>query len=122
MLFGAGVVVSRRDSVDIVIGLSAVVIAVTAGEPRVLTIDRPSAGQRNGRRPAEAQAALPSGPFDPVGHRTLELGLRSWVGEQTRLPLGYVEQLYTFADLGREGGAFGIDEYVDVKYVSVGGV
>jgi hypothetical protein len=25
------------------------------------------------------------------------------VGEQTTLPLGYVEQLYTFADLGREG-------------------
>ncbi|MGH7123526.1 MAG: NUDIX hydrolase, partial [Stellaceae bacterium] len=39
-----------------------------------------------------------------LGHRTLELGLRSWVGEQTTLPLGYVEQLYTFADLGREGG------------------
>ena len=46
--------------------------------------------------------ALPFGPFDPVGHRTLELGLRAWVGEQTNLTLGYVEQLYTFADRDRE--------------------
>ncbi len=89
---------------DIVIGLSAVVIAVTAGEPRVLTVERPSERRRGARRSTEILAALPSGPFDPVGHRTLELGLRSWVSEQTRLPLGYVEQLYTFADLGREGG------------------
>ena len=97
--------VSRKRSVDIVIGLSAVVIAVTAGEPRVLTVDRPSVGGRRPKRGAESLAALPAGPFDPVGHRTLELGLRSWVGEQTSLPLGYVEQLYTFADLGRGSGA-----------------
>jgi hypothetical protein len=93
---------------DIVIGLNAVVIAVTAGEPRVLTIDRsgePSGDAKLDKRAADRLAALPSGPFDPVGHRTLELGLRAWVGEQTSLPLGYVEQLYTFADLGREGGA-----------------
>ena len=95
---------ARQRSIDIVIGLSAVVIAVTAGEPRVLTVERlPSGGKRAGRA-AERPAALPSGPFDPRGHRTLELGLRSWVGEQTTLPLGYVEQLYTFADLGREDG------------------
>lgn len=99
---------SQKRNIDIVIGLSAVVIAVTAGEPRVLTVDRPaepSGGAKPGKRAGESVAALPSGPFDPVGHRTLELGLRSWVGEQTSLPLGYVEQLYTFADLGREGGA-----------------
>ncbi|MGB8842380.1 MAG: hypothetical protein WCC64_15075 [Aliidongia sp.] len=66
--------------------LSAVVVAVTAEEPRVLAI--------------EGGAALPSGPFES-DHRTLELGLRAWVEEQTRLPLGYVEQLYTFADRDR---------------------
>jgi hypothetical protein len=66
--------------------LSAVVVAVTADEPRVLAI--------------EGGDALPSGPFES-DHRTLELGLRAWVEEQTRLPLGYVEQLYTFADRGR---------------------
>jgi hypothetical protein len=96
-------VTSEKRGSDIIIGLSAVVIAVTAGEPRVLTVDRPPNG-KGGRRATESTAALPAGPFDPRGHRTLELGLRSWVGEQTRLPLGYVEQLYTFADLGRESG------------------
>ncbi len=69
--------------------LSAVVVAVTAEEPRVLAI--------------EDGAALPSGPFESA-HRTLELGLRAWVEEQTRLPLGYVEQLYTFADRDRAAG------------------
>jgi hypothetical protein len=69
--------------------LSAVVVAVTADEPRVLAI--------------EDGHALPSGPFESA-HRTLELGLRAWVEEQTRLPLGYVEQLYTFADRDRAAG------------------
>ena len=67
--------------------LVAVLVAVTAGEPRVLTIQD---GQ-----------ALPSGPFEP-GHRSLQSGLRAWVEQQTRHPLGYVEQLYTFADQDRD--------------------
>jgi hypothetical protein len=98
-------VASQKRTIEIVIGLSAVVIAVTSGEPRVLTVDPPSeplSGGKPRKRAGEGLAALPSGPFDPAGHRTLELGLRAWVGEQTSLPLGYVEQLYTFADLGRE--------------------
>ncbi len=66
--------------------LIAVVTAVTGGEPRVLTIQR--------------GAALPSGSFES-GHRTLQAGLRSWVERQTHQPLGYVEQLYTFADRDR---------------------
>ena len=33
--------------------------------------------------------------------RTLESGLRKWVGEQTNFDLGYTEQLYTFGDSGR---------------------
>ena len=45
--------------------------------------------------------ALPFGPFAPEEHKTLELGLRQWVEKQTRLKLGYVEQLYTFGDQGR---------------------
>ena len=44
---------------------------------------------------------LPSGPFNPNSHRTLEAGLRQWVEDQTQLSLGYVEQLYTFGDRGR---------------------
>ena len=66
--------------------LIAVVTAVTGGEPRVLTIQR--------------GAALPSGSFES-GHRSLQAGLRSWVERQTHQPLGYVEQLYTFADRDR---------------------
>ena len=52
-----------------------------------------------------AEAALPSGPFDPIRHRTFEIGLRAWVAEQTGAPLGYVEQLYTFGDRGRHARA-----------------
>src|SRR5580704_17508608 len=70
--------------------LIAVLVAVTAGEPRVLTI--------------QDQRALPSGPFELV-HRSLQSGLRAWVERQTRLPLGYVEQLYTLADQGRASAA-----------------
>ena len=44
---------------------------------------------------------LPFGPFDPLAHRTFEIGLRAWVEAQTGLRLGYVEQLYTFGDRGR---------------------
>lgn len=63
--------------------LIAVLVAVTAGQPRVLTI--------------ESGFALPCGPLQ-VGHRSLQSGLRAWVEQQTHHPLGYVEQLYTFAD------------------------
>jgi hypothetical protein len=68
--------------------LIAVLVAVTAGEPRVLTI--------------QDQRALPSGPFE-LEHRSLQSGLRAWVERQTKHPLGYVEQLYTFADKDRAG-------------------
>jgi hypothetical protein len=78
----------------IVVGLNAVIVAVTDEQPRLLTVERP--GQ------ALALPALPFGPLDPAGHRTLELGLRRWVSEQTGLDLGYVEQLYTFADRHRD--------------------
>jgi len=66
--------------------LVAVLAAVSDGEPRVMTIEE-------GR-------ALPSGPFE-LGHRSLQSGLRDWVEQQTRQPLGYMEQLYTFADRDR---------------------
>jgi hypothetical protein len=62
--------------------------------------------------------ALPFGPIDPAHDRTLELGLRKWVGEQTRFDLGYTEQLYTFGDIGRHTPASGGDR--DGRVVSVG--
>src|SRR6266566_3612593 len=74
----------------VLIGLSAAVVSVAEERPRaLLVVHRDSAD------------ALPFGTFDPLAHRTLESGLRNWVEEQTRLQLGYVEQLYTFGDRGR---------------------
>ena len=75
------------------IGLTAAIVAVEANQPRILIAP--------GGADDEPRAGLPFGPFDPVAHRTFEIGLREWVEEQTGLRLGYVEQLYTFGDRGR---------------------
>jgi hypothetical protein len=83
--------------------LTAVVVAVTDGEPRVLTI-------REG-------SLLPSGPF-ASGHRTLQAGLRGWVEQQTHHPLGYVEQLYTFADQDRSAEATG-RRVISISYLGL---
>jgi len=97
---------------EVVADLIAVLVAVTGAEPRVLTV--------------QDATTLPSGPFKVI-HRSLQAGLRDWVEKQTHHPLGYVEQLYTFADrdrmqggghaisisylgLTREGGASGEEE------------
>src|SRR5690242_947224 len=80
------------------IGLSAVIVAASIHEPRVLTIRLPAS-----RGAADAAEALPSGPLE-AEHRTLEIGLRGWVERQTGQRLGYVEQLYTFGDRDRALG------------------
>ena len=94
----------RADALGI--GLNAVIVAVTGEVPRVLTVEppKPALPDRSGRTAkwAETPYALPFGPFEPRRHRTLELGLRSWVDEQTGLALGHVEQLYTYADRNRD--------------------
>src|SRR5438552_11703034 len=79
-------------------GLSAVILAASTHEPRVLTI-RLGGGRGDG----EAVEALPAGPLE-AEHRTLEIGLRTWVERQTSQRLGYVEQLYTFGDRDRVSG------------------
>ena len=89
------------------IGLTAAIVAVAGDEPMILVARAGS---------AVSEAALPSGPFNPLSHRTFEIGLRSWVSEQTGVPLGYVEQLYTFGDRGRHAQAGDRDPHV----VSVG--
>jgi hypothetical protein len=95
----------------IVLGLNAVIVAVTRKNPRILTISGSASA------PGSASAAtagthaspgggldvLPHGPLDPKADRTLELTLRGWVRERTGLELGYVEQLYTFGDRDRGG-------------------
>ncbi len=77
------------------VGLVAVIVAATDGEPRALTVRVP--GQATGR-----ETGLPAGPLVPE-HPTLERGLRAWVERQTQQRLGYVEQLYTFGDRDRQG-------------------
>jgi hypothetical protein len=92
----------------VVIGLNAVIMAVTGGSPRILTVRRAThslAGELQHRTDVfqpDIPDAIPFGPFDPASDRTLELGLRRWVREQTGLELGYVEQLYTFGDRNRD--------------------
>lgn len=66
--------------------LVAVVTAVVEDTPVVLT-------SGNGLR-------LPSGPLRS-DHRSMQAGLQAWVHQQTGHDLGYVEQLYTFADQER---------------------
>ncbi len=85
-------------TLSVVIGLSAVIIAVRDGEAVVLTV-RPHDAVTDQISPL---AGLPFGPFDPGGHRTFELALRDFVNAQTGFELGYVEQLYTFGDKGRD--------------------
>ncbi len=76
----------------VIIGLSAVVVAIHGDEAVVLTV----------RPPGASLEGLPFGPFDPLGHRTFELAMRAFVTAQTLFNLGYVEQLYTFGDKGRD--------------------
>ncbi len=88
--------------------LTAVVVAVTEEVPRVVVVRHVThalatpAQQGPTDSLVDSPDALPFGPFEPATHRTLELGLRNWVEEQTGLPLRYVEQLYTFGDRYRD--------------------
>jgi hypothetical protein len=100
---------------QVTIGLSAVVMAVRDNEIVVLTA-------RPGQTERDAVPGLPSGPFDPAQDRTFELALRAFVTEQTGFELGFVEQLYTFGDKGRDApladlGGLGA---TDGRIISVG--
>lgn len=97
----------------VVIGLSAVIVAITEDAPYVV-VTRDGAGL----------SGLPFGPFDPAGDRTLELSLRGWVHEQTGFEIGYVEQLYTFGDRGRETPLTDIkgeapDRLISISYLAL---
>ena len=80
------------------IGLTTAIVAVRDEEPYVL-VSGDKAGSDTHK--SDTPLGLPSGPFDPLSHRTFEIGLREWVAAQTALNAGYVEQLYTFGDRGR---------------------
>ena len=83
--------------------LVAMLVAVGENGPKVMTLADGS--------------ALPSGPFQ-MRHRSLQSGLRAWVEQQTKLRLGYVEQLYTFADQGRSGDD-GAAHIVSISYLGL---
>ncbi|WP_160003283.1 hypothetical protein [Rhizobium sp. 18055] len=83
--------------------LMAVLAAVTDSQPRVMTV--------------KGGEALPSGPFE-LGHRTLQSGLREWIQEQTGHPVGYLEQLYTFADRDRNNDILG-GRTISISYLGL---
>jgi hypothetical protein len=87
----------------IAIELNAVLVALIDEQPQVLTL--------------EDGALLPSGPFEG-DHPTLQTGLRAWVERQTHHPLGYVEQLYTFADRSRAAATSG-RRIVSISYLGL---
>lgn len=80
---------------QVVIGLNAVITAVTQEVPKFLAV----------RAPVDADGNLVEAlPFDPERDHTLELGLRRWVRENTGIEIGCVEQLYTFGNRNRDPG------------------
>ncbi|WP_421785884.1 NUDIX hydrolase [Hyphobacterium sp.] len=93
----------------VAVGLNAVVVAAGEEAPQVLVVPREG-----------ADPSLPFGPFDPARHRTFEIGLREWVSEQAHFQLGYVEQLYTFGDRGREAPLANLPSSDEARIISVG--
>ena len=88
---------------EVAIELNAVLVALIDDAPQVLTL--------------QDGALLPSGPFES-DHPTLQTGLRAWVERQTHHPLGYVEQLYTFADRNRAAAGSGW-RIVSISYLGL---
>ncbi len=82
--------------------LVAVIAAVEEGRPRVLTT--------NGAK------SLPAGPLQRE-HRSMQEGMRAWVTQQTGCRLGFIEQLYTFADRDRGSGPA-----IEVSYLGLSAI
>jgi hypothetical protein len=70
------------------VALTAAIVAVRAGEPVVAVVPAQ-------RMPEEA---LPSGPFCPSEHRTLEGAVAAWAHAQAGVEVGFLHQLCTLAD------------------------
>ena len=93
---------------SITVGLNAVIVTADPDRPMVLIVPQD-----------HDDVALPFGPFDPAADRTFEIGLRRWVSSQARFQLGYVEQLYTFGDRGREAPLAELTGAEDSRIISV---
>ena len=90
------------------VGLSAVVISVPGTRAQILTV-------------GDGPQLLPYGEFDPSQHRTLEIALRSGVDVLTGMPLGYVEQLYTFGNRHRTPGDDSHSRTITIGYLALVG-
>jgi hypothetical protein len=69
-------------------------------------------------RGTDGALRLPSGPLAP-SDRTLDLALRRFAREQAAVSVGYVEQLYTFGDLGRAGVAATEGRLLSIAYLAL---
>lgn len=105
---------ARSIATNVAVALNAVLAVIDDERPKVLCV-----------RTADGDLGLPYGPFDPERHRTFEIGVREWVTRQTNVSLGYVEQLYTFGDKGREApvaalaGGGASDRVLSVGYLAL---
>jgi len=97
---------------QIELGLNAAIVSVRDQQPQILIVRPGTAGSGD-------WDALPFGPFSPLNHRTLEIGLREWTKRQTGLDLGYVEQLYTFGDRGRHAEPGAPSHILSVGYLAL---
>src|SRR5262245_33445866 len=70
------------------VALTAAILAVRAGEPVVAVVPAPRASEES----------LPSGPFRPSEHRTLETAVATWAHAQTGVEVSFLHQLCTLAD------------------------
>lgn len=93
---------------NVAVDLCAVIAAASPADARVLTVG--GDGRDN--------PMLPAGPLSPI-HRTLDLGLRNWVVQQTQLHLGHVEQLYTFGDTGRQSTTTRARRALSIGYLAL---
>lgn len=106
--------------IQLEIGLNAAIVMVHYNQPYSLVIPVDKMMGHETCTDIGPLGGLPFGPFSPFQHRTLEIGLRSWVIEQTGLNLGYVEQLYSFADRGRHALLHNTDPHsVSIGYLAL---
>ncbi len=91
---------NNKNKIEVVIGLSAVIVAIKNNEPQVFIVRGAEHALSAGIKVPikEDSYALPFGPFEPEHHETLEKGLNAWVSTQTPIKPQYVEQLYTFSN------------------------
>lgn len=96
----------------VIMELNAAIVTVRNDTPLVLVV-------REKHTEDDVSFGLPYGPFEPTRDRTLEMGVRRWVEDQTELEMGYFEQLYTFGDRGRHTDPDDLERYVSVGYLAL---